>query len=229
MYFRKLLLLIFFIMVLSPLARSFAAPGNTRLQTDYHQKQLIREWMHALAFDFFKDPEPVLPSQWHSTNRDCSGFIRYLVWQSIRTHDHKWQRYHGSALTRALPDVFEKPVSYAVYRNKNRSYSNFADSFTLMRYNSRLITRQIDSSLRDADILFFEDGNSYHSMLLLRNRLSGGWFVVYHTGNENNQLKILDINNLFEHTQKKWHPSDDNPHFLGFYRLYFLDEENSRY
>jgi uncharacterized protein YfaT (DUF1175 family) len=50
--------------------------------------------------------------------------------------------------------------------------------------------------------------------------------VVYHTGPDEKYpgiMKKLPIADLMEHPNKRWHPSRDNPYFLGFYRWSILE------
>jgi len=55
--------------------------------------------------------------------------------------------------------------------------------------------------------------------------LGGGW-VVYHTGPDGKHpgiVKKLRLSDLMKHPNKRWHPSEDNPYFLGFYRWAILE------
>ena len=53
-------------------------------------------------------------------------------------------------------------------------------------------------------------------------------WVVYHTGPHGDQpgiVKKLRLEDLNAHPNKRWHPIEANPYFLGVYRWKILDQE----
>ncbi len=57
-------------------------------------------------------------------------------------------------------------------------------------------------------------------MLVVRS--GKGIFLVYHTGDQRDELRLRTIEDLYRHEQIQWHPSPDNPVFRGVYRPDFL-------
>jgi uncharacterized protein YfaT (DUF1175 family) len=86
------------------------------------------------------------------------------------------------------------------------------------------LTRDVEEALPGDVIFYLNDVNPkwpYHTMV----HLDGGW-VIYHTGPDGNNpgiVKKLRLSDLAKHPNKRWHPSKDNPYFLGFYRWAILD------
>jgi uncharacterized protein YfaT (DUF1175 family) len=51
-------------------------------------------------------------------------------------------------------------------------------------------------------------------------------WVVYHTGSspsDSGTVKKVRLAVLDQHPSKRWRPVENNPNFLGFYRLKMLD------
>jgi len=207
-------------------------PQNSKLSLQ--QSQQFRKWMHALTINLFfsKDmrrpvrnaiSNPIINKRWGEKNRDCAGFIRYLVWESLNFHSSNWHQSFGSAFTIKLQDIKHK-VKYPYFQNRKGMRSNYVNAKDLMVHNTHFISRNKKSlNLKEGDILFYKVSASvFHSMLLFRNYQLGNWMVVYHTGSPKNQLRILNLEDLFQHANTSWHPSSMNPSFLGFFRLNLL-------
>lgn len=115
-------------------------------------------------------------------------------------------------------------------------FSDFADARTLKNHNTRRVGREVRVAL-PGDLLFFHQPwvqtYSYHVMLFLgkaRHEGNGAedW-VVYHTGGalggrgSRGEMRKVRVSTLREHPDPRWHPTEANRHFLGYYRLRILE------
>lgn len=48
-------------------------------------------------------------------------------------------------------------------------------------------------------------------------------FLVYHTGDVRNELRIRTLDDIAALPEIEWHPDGTNPVFQGFFRPIFLD------
>ncbi len=115
-------------------------------------------------------------------------------------------------------------------------FSDFADARTLKNHNTRRVGREVRVAL-PGDLLFFHQpwvqAYPYHVMLFLgKARHEGGGagdWVVYHTGGAlggrgaRGEMRKVRVSTLREHPDPRWHPTEANRHFLGYYRLRILE------
>jgi uncharacterized protein YfaT (DUF1175 family) len=106
----------------------------------------------------------------------------------------------------------------------------FADSATLLRYNTYLISRDVRAA-QPGDLLFFHQSvqrEPFHTMLFVGKSYyqpQGTDWIVYHTGDLNGQrgeIREVQTGTLLEHPDLHWRPLLNNPNFLGIYRLEIL-------
>lgn len=188
------------------------------------EQQLFRDWLSLFApAEILRQQQKRPNPRWGEKNRDCAGFIRYLIWE-VSDHHNKEFRLDNPTV-RSLPDIqkiFRPQMKNGL--GKNSSYLAAED---LIAFNTYFLGRSKPSTnLKIGDLLFFRDDSApknerHHLMLLLiiQNEL----FVIYHTGEKTGELRLLPLTDLMEHPQDKWHPIVANPHFLGFFRFNFLD------
>ena len=105
-------------------------------------------------------------------------------------------------------------------------YAEFADARTLVRYNTRLVTRDVHHA-EPGDLLFFrQTGQSepYHTMVYLgRSQFEpeSALFVVYHTGpfrGGPGEIRRPTVDELMQHPSPQWRPQIGNPNFVGVFR-----------
>ncbi|MCS6985140.1 MAG: DUF1175 domain-containing protein [Leptospiraceae bacterium] len=179
-------------------------------------QEWLRKNLELLALNLYYRQENKLPnSRWSTKNRDCAGLLRYLLWEAQQSHDERWQNLHGSPYTISLP--LGKKDPFFITQIKSFPAKAFIKNYT------RLVSRQINESLlRRGDILYFEQANANSHLMLLLYDSQLGWHVIYHTGQPKNEIRLVQLNDLFSHAST-WHPSPQNPNFKGVFRFLFLD------
>lgn len=191
-----------------------------RLEPD--QIRNLRQWMVLIAEDqIARGPNP----RWF--HRDCAGLIRFAVRESFRTHDEKWRQANGF-IGRPLPPEIEVPdelKSEIAKWNVGDGRSDYANAFSLVRENSVFLGKSQDH-LEPGDLLFFDQGQDQHVMLWTGRR------VVYHNGARplrnskklvtDNGLRAVTLPELSKWSDTRWQPTENNPNFIGFFRLSLL-------
>lgn len=233
---KKALLCLLLISLLTPPPASAAAPPTAEnsgfpaetLITGPAERRAFRLWFAAIAEAQYTAPSPA----WE--HLDCSGLLRFAYVQALAPKTDAWFSQFPflqppQERPPAAPGYPMPLISRSVFRIAPGAYSSddvdegrlvgLADTEELMRYNSVFLGR----SPRDAergDLMFFRhplaDGSGWHSMVYL-----GDGMVVYHTGaapNEGGEVRLLSLATLSRHPDPSWHPVEDNPHFLGFFR-----------
>jgi uncharacterized protein YfaT (DUF1175 family) len=106
----------------------------------------------------------------------------------------------------------------------------FADSATLLHYNTYLISRDVRAAA-PGDLLFFHQPvlrEPFHTMLFVGKSYyqpQGSDWIVYHTGDmdgHRGELREVQTGTLLYHPDLHWRPLMNNPNFLGVYRLEIL-------
>jgi uncharacterized protein YfaT (DUF1175 family) len=190
-----------------------------------------------------------LSDEWNAIQRDCAGLVRFSWREALREHDRLWFQRMGPGYERVAPDVRayrleSGPLGDKLFRtaygsfkeselDDNSTFREFADARTLKNFNTVFIGR--DRRQAEAgDLLFFHQPwvqkSSYHIMIFLGTaghaaEGASDW-VVYHTGarpEEGGTIKKVRLAVLDQHPDKRWRPLENNPNFLGFYRLKILD------
>lgn len=102
-------------------------------------------------------------------------------------------------------------------------FSDFAEAARLKDNSLVFVSRDPAGALPGDVIFYLNDTDSewpYHSMIYL-----GGGSTVYHTGPDGDKpgiVKRLTLAQLGQHPNPRWHPTEGNPYFLGFYRWRIL-------
>lgn len=189
---------------------------------DPDQIRGLRQWVVLIAEDqIARGPNP----RWF--HRDCAGLIRFAVRESFRTHDEKWRQANGF-LGRPLPPEIEVPdemKTEIAKWNVGDGRSDYVNAFSLVRENSVFIGKSQDR-LEPGDLLFFDQGQDQHVMLWTGRR------VVYHNGSRpernskklvtDNGLRAVTLSELLKWSDTRWQPTENNPNFIGFFRLSLL-------
>ncbi len=204
------------------------------------------KWFCLIAeYQFYK-----MSPRWNPEQRDCSGLIRFAMREALRKHTRQWLYNFGGdgRLAASAPedpslDLDSLPIGEKIFRTRSGAFhrsdiidgtfAEFADARTLRSHNCRFVTRD-PKAAKPGDLVFYYDPTAtdlpYHVMLFLG---QPEWeedghidWVVYHTGataKTPGVVKKVRLSELSQHPDRRWHPSRNNPCFLGFYRLKIVD------
>ncbi len=218
-------------------------PDGAELHS-FADRENFRRWFTGIAeVQFYQ-----LSKEWNTEQRDCAGLVRFSWREALREHDRLWFQKMGPGYERVAPDVRaynleHGPLGEMIFRTRygsfkesdlsDETFSQFADARALKNFNTVFISR--DRRRAEAgDLLFFHQPwvqkLPFHIMLFLgkpREAAEGAadW-VVYHTGaapEDGGTVKKVRLAVLDEHPDKRWRPVENNPNFLGFYRLKILN------
>jgi uncharacterized protein YfaT (DUF1175 family) len=204
----------------------------------------FRRWFtHIAEMQFYK-----LSDAWNEDQRDCAGLVRFAWREALRQHDRLWFQMMGEGYEAVAPDVRaydlrRSPLGEKLFRADFGSFkesdlaqskfSEFADARTLKNHNAVFISRDRRQAER-GDLLFFHQPwvqrFPYHVMIFIGDARHNGegaddW-VVYHTGSspgDKGEVKKVRLAVLRSHPDRRWRPIENNPNFLGFYRLKILE------
>jgi hypothetical protein len=119
---------------------------------------------------------------------------------------------------------------FRVAADASAPMAEFADARTLVRWNTRLISRDV-SDARPGDLLYYrqlEQRQPDHLMVVVgpsQLDRSADDFLVYHTGpdaqgpGEIRKVRMID---LLQHPAPRWRPVPSNRTFIGVFRLIAL-------
>jgi uncharacterized protein len=217
-------------------------PDFLRLDSS-RSRAAFRRWFTFLAeAQYFQSPES-RPAEID----DCAALIRYAYRESLRAHDSGWASSARLPLVPAFdsPGKYEYPftalgpglfrVAPGAFRANDiaaSAFAQFADAKTLWRYNTHLVSRDLDRA-QPGDILFYRqlhpgEPDTYHSMIFLgpsQIRPDGASYVLYHTGPQDGgpgEMRRLTLAQLRGFPEPEWRPGPENPRFLGVYRWNIL-------
>jgi uncharacterized protein YfaT (DUF1175 family) len=212
----------------------------------FDDRSSFRQWFTTIAeMQFYKPSEA-----WNAEQRDCAGLVRFAWREALRKHDRQWFQAMGAkdyGSEAVAPDVRaytldRSPLGERLFRTDFGSFreddlagkfSEFADARTLKNYNAVFIGRDRRQA-KPGDLLFFHQPwvqrYPYHVMIFIGRARHAGegaedW-VVYHTGSsprDEGEVKKVRLSVLNGHPDRRWRPVENNPNFLGFYRLKILE------
>jgi len=216
-------------------------PDAFRLESTADRER-FRHW-----FSFIAEMQYYYPGAEASREvQDCAGLIRYAFHEALRRHDGEWRRRFAAPVDFPIEDI-EKyayprtPLGTALFRTRpgpfapadvsGGAFREFADAETLVRYNTHRVGRRSEAA-RKGDLLVFrqpQQKQPYHTMIFLGGSEAlpnavADW-IVYHTGQDGGQAGVIKkalFRVLCEHPEPRWRPVEENPNFLGFYRLNIL-------
>lgn len=215
-------------------------PDGAELSTFADRENFRQAFSSIAEIQFYR-----LSDQWNPEQRDCAGLVRFAWREARRRHDRSWFQKMGpgydaiapsSGLNTNPPGEKLFRINFGAFKQNDISegrFSEFADARTLKNFNCTFIGRDRQLAQR-GDLLFYYQPwvqkFPYHVMIFLgESPVVGGpsrdW-VVYHTGasaTDQGTVKKVELSVLDHHPNKRWRPVEDNPNFLGFYRLKILD------
>lgn len=203
-----------YLLLLTFLISPFVFAKDDNLSFD--QSQIFRSWFVRIIEEQLRQgPSP----KW--VQRDCVGLIRFASREAFKEKDRTWYHSHGFS-NRPLPPELKIPGSERIklsqWKLNDGSGSQYISAMGLIQNNTFFISKDVNQA-RPGDFLFFDLGDSQHLMVWM------GKFVAYHTGTvtKNDQgLRQVDIEKLFAWKDSRWRPKQNNPNFIGIFRLGFL-------
>jgi len=189
-------------------------PDMVELNTE-SERDAFREFFVEVARLQIDSPHPQFKE------KDCGGLARFAYRESLKRDDilpYSYPRVPllGINIFRIEPGGFNP-------EKITEDFSVFASSFYLLAYNVVSLGKG-EGKAKSGDLLFFFQPTSfsypYHIMIY-----EGEGKVVYHTGpiGEGEGVRETTLASLRKHPDKNWHPTRDNPNFLGFFRWKILD------
>lgn len=209
----------------------------------------VTAWFTAIAEAQYTQ----LDDAWARIHQDCAGLVRFSLREALKRHDTAWLNHRRYLPRGALPDPgppyypalpFIGGLLFRAQSGRFDSSAPIDGQFTaaasarsLWQHNSRFISRDVKEA-KAGDLLFFSvpygHGSRMHTMIVLGAHAGAthnepGRRLVYHTGAEGKagQVRLLQISQLFGHPDPSWHPSPDNPRFLGVHRLSMLTRDHA--
>ncbi|WP_299927382.1 DUF1175 family protein [Sulfuricurvum sp.] len=180
------------------------------------QSRIFRSWMiRIISAQLRSGPTP----RWEQ--RDCVGLVRFAVAEALQTHDTKWRRSNSLSWSPLPPELIlsakQKQFRHH-WHHTDGTDSAYISALELVQENT-LYQGKDPNHAQAGDLLFFDQGESQHLMVWMGN------FIAYHTGTitaTDNGLRSVTFHDLMAWSDTRWHPSQNNPNFAGFYRLNFL-------
>ncbi|MGD1100565.1 MAG: DUF1175 family protein [Terriglobia bacterium] len=215
-------------------------PDSARLDGAQDRENFIR-WFTFLAETQYYAPTP----RTRAEVEDCAALVRFAYRNSLEAHSPAWREDAGLPYDPGFGDIAKYnypygPLGRALFRTRpgpvapgdiaQGAFVEFADSATLLRYNTYLISRDVRAA-QPGDLLFFHQSvqrEPFHTMLFVGKSYyqpQGTDWIVYHTGDLNGQrgeIREVQTGTLLEHPDLHWRPLLNNPNFLGIYRLEIL-------
>jgi uncharacterized protein YfaT (DUF1175 family) len=218
-------------------------PDKAELRT-FDDRQNFRRWFAAIAeMQFYR-----ISDEWNAEQRDCAGLVRFSLREALRKHDRLWFQRMGAEYESVAPDVRAfaletGPLGEKLFRTDfgafqesdlaSGKFSEFADARTLKTFNCVFVSRDRRRAER-GDLLFFQQPwvqkFPFHVMIFIRESVNDDQgaidWVVYHTGSspaDEGAVKKVRLAVLDHHPDKRWRPIENNPNFLGFYRLKIVE------
>lgn len=190
--------------------------GSAQVMLDAKQSRDFRAWMLRIMQEQIRQgPSP----RW--VQRDCVSLVRYAVAESLRPHDTKWLRANGLSAQQLPAELHlteaQKTLRHA-WRRADGSAGAYVSAIGMVQENSRFVARDFNLAL-PGDLLFFDQGDEQHLMVWMNG------MVIYHTGSvtaQDNGLRAVPVSQLLRWKDTRWRPTQDNPNFVGIYRLAFL-------
>jgi uncharacterized protein YfaT (DUF1175 family) len=213
-------------------------PDGARIGTARDRENFVR-WFTFLAETQYYAPRPRKEIQ------DCAALIRFAYRNSLVPHSSLWRRDAGLPFDPGVGDIakYNYPcglLGRGLFRTRpgpavpgdpaHGVYAEFADTATLLQYNTCLIARDVRAA-QAGDLLFYHQPvqtEPFHTMLFVGRSYyqpGGSDWIVYHTGDingERGEIREVQVQTLLNHPDVRWRPLIANPNFLGVYRLEIL-------
>lgn len=211
--------------IIASLAVAAGADGRRLAPAD---RAAFLHWFVLLADAQFERPATEVT--------DCAALVRYAFREALRPHTAEWARRTGLAFVPHLADVRSGPApgpgGWPLFRTAGGDaprYGEFADARTLVRLNSRFVSRDA-AQARPGDLLYFRRAGAAqpdHVMVFLGPSPfdPGPDWVVYHTGPDGpspGEVRKVRLHDLRRHPSPTWRPLAGNDAFIGVFRLDLL-------
>lgn len=185
-------------------------------------------------FTFLAEAQYVAPAR---EVTDCAALLRFAYREALRKHDGAWADSLRLPLAPPMPPVAKynyprTPVGPRLFRVGESAFAEFADAETLMRFNTRRVSRNVRRA-EPGDLFFYrqiEQDMPFHAMIYLgasQIENAAGPFVVYHTGPINKrpgEIRRPALSELLRHPEPRWRPVEGNSNFLGVFRWEILGD-----
>lgn len=187
---------------------------------------IFRSWFTWIAEALYQMPVERRPRE----VADCSALLRFSYREALRPHTAGWAASLGLEWMPPLPELHQPVRESAVFRTGPGPLRQFADAEHLMRFNSRLVTRDIQRA-QPGDLLFYRQlvpVEPWHSIIFLGPSAFDSLpdpCVVYHTGptpHDSGEIRRPTLPQLLAHPEPRWRPLAGNGNFLGVYRWNLL-------
>lgn len=179
---------------------------------------------------------------------DCAALVRHAFREALRAHTPEWRRQAALPWAPAFPDVRRPPRAgpngWALFRvsdGPSPRLAEFADARTIIRYNARLVSRDV-AAARPGDLLYFHQAQQRspdHLMVFVgvsEFERDGRDWIVYHTGplgapgsaaahssaagtSPPGEVRKAPLADLLRHPAPRWRPLASSPAFVGVFRL----------
>jgi uncharacterized protein YfaT (DUF1175 family) len=191
-------------------------------------REAFRRWFTFLAeVQAFRET-----SQLPKEIVDCAALLRYSYREALREHDAAWLKTVKLPLAPSLAPVAQyaypyTPLNANLFETGPGRFAQFADAQTLQTRNSYLVGRDLARAL-PGDLLFYRQLSaslSFHGMIYLgasQIDQDGKRYVVYHTGEQDGEVRRPSIDELMHYPEAQWRPVPGNSNFLGVYRWNIL-------
>lgn len=169
----------------------------------------VRHFLEAFTPLVIKAEKSKRNYRWGEKNRDCAGLVRYLFWESTQRHDDTFfSRYPE------MSRFAEHPQPRSV---------KMGNTAAELIANSKPLGRTLDpQQWQTGDLLFFSSSELKIRHVMLVVRSGAQIFLVYHTGDIRDELRIRTLGDIMNLPDSLWHADSVNPVFQGVYRPYFL-------
>ncbi len=215
-------------------------PDGARLESVVDRENFTR-WFTFLAETQYYASAP----EGRAEIQDCAALVRFAYRNALEAHSPGWRERAGLPYDPGFGEIAAHHYPFGPLREKlfrvrpgplapgdleQGAFSEFADSATLLRYNTYLISRDLRAA-RPGDLLFFHQPvqhEPFHTMIFVGKshyQPQGSDWIVYHTGDLSGHLgevREVRAETLLEHPDGHWRPLLSNPNFLGVYRMEIL-------
>lgn len=196
---------------------------------DESDRAAFRGWFVLLADAAYYQPPAEVT--------DCAALVRYAMREALRPHTPEWLRLARLPVAPALAELRARPAArdgrlplFRTGADAGAPLAEFADAKTLVRWNTRLISRDA-ADARPGDLLYYRHPSQRqpdHLMIVVgHSRLDATArdFIVYHTGPDDGgpgEIRKVRLADLARHPAPRWRPTAANPAFVGVFRLVAL-------
>ncbi len=204
---------LFFALILMP-GVGFPAQGA---KLSASGQQYFRAFLEAFTPLVLKREKKGGNPRWGGKNRDCAGLVRYLFWEALQAHREDFLDIYPAVRSLRRPMAAEFSAIESDWSRDNFTASQLiARSVFVSRSPSRL-------RLKTGDLMYFQSPELKIRHVMLVVHAGSEIYLVYHTGDARNELRIRTLADIAALPESEWHPESSNPVFQGIYRPLFLD------